>query len=509
MSPPLVECIPNFSEGRRGDVIDSLLDSLRSVPGVALLDHHSDKDHNRTVATIAGPPEAVAQAAFNAIAKAADLIDMHEHQGEHPRIGATDVVPLVPLEDVSMQDCVELARSLGERVAQELEIPVYLYEAAATRPDRTNLEAIRRGEFETLKEAIGSDPDRRPDFGPAKLGSAGATVIGARPALIAFNVYLTTGEVDVAKRIARAVRHSSGGLRFVKALGLLVEGRAQVSMNLTDFQRTPIARVVEMIRREARRYGVLVHGSELVGLAPQAALIDAARYYLQLEGFDPDQLLERRLSARLEGRERQHSFLERLARGTPTPGGGSASAYAGAMAAGLVAMVARLTLGREKYAAVEARMQDIAQRADVLRGALERAVQQDAQAFDRVMDAYRMPKDSEAARAARVEAIEQATQGAAEVPLRVARMAVEVVQLAAEVAAKGNVNAASDARVAGAMAQAAMTGASMNVRINSALVQDQQTAEGWRATLGELVSQFEAAHKLVLDAIQARLELGG
>ncbi len=234
----LIECIPNFSEARRPEVIDQIVSAITSVEGARLLDRSSDLDHNRTVLTYAGPPEAVEEAAFRAIKTAAELIDLNKHTGEHPRIGATDVVPFVPLSGATMEDCVAMAKRLGQRVGDELNIPVYLYEAAATRPERTNLENIRRGQYEGLKIEIESNPDRKPDYGPAKLGSAGATVIGARSPLIAFNVYLTTSEVEIAKKIAKAVRQSSGGLRYVKALGLLVEGRAQVSMNLTNFRET-------------------------------------------------------------------------------------------------------------------------------------------------------------------------------------------------------------------------------------------------------------------------------
>ena len=291
----LVECVPNFSEARRPEVVEAIQQAIAVDPLIRVLDKHSDMDHNRTVITFVGPPEGVEQAAFRGIAIAAQLIDLNQHKGEHPRIGATDVVPFVPLTGTSMQDCIEMARRLGQRVAEELHIPVYLYEQAAVRPERQNLENIRRGEYEGLKEEIASDPQREPDFGPKRLSPAGATAIGARPFLIAFNVYLTNGEVAVAKKIARAIRHSSGGLRNVKALGLLVDGRAQVSMNLTDFRQTPVARVVEMIRREAQRYGVAIHHSELVGLIPQDALDDAAIWYLQLDQFDLHQVLERRL----------------------------------------------------------------------------------------------------------------------------------------------------------------------------------------------------------------------
>jgi glutamate formiminotransferase len=292
----IIECVPNFSEGHRKEIIDEIVGALASVEGVRVLDVQSDADHNRSVVTLVGDPEAVEEAAFQGIERAARLIDMDQHQGEHPRMGATDVVPFVPIAGVTMADCVEMARRLGERVGRELAIPVYLYEEAASRPERRNLADVRRGEYEGLKVEIETDPHRAPDFGPARVGKAGATAIGARPPLVAFNVYLNTDDVAIAKAIARAVRHSSGGLRYVKALGLLVEGRAQVSMNLTDHRQTPIHRVVEMIRREAARYGVTIVSSEVVGLLPNEALLDAARFYLQLVDFSSDQILENRLA---------------------------------------------------------------------------------------------------------------------------------------------------------------------------------------------------------------------
>jgi glutamate formiminotransferase len=292
----IVECVPNFSEGRRQEVIDQIAAAIATVPGVRVLDVQSDADHNRTVVTFVGEPATVEEAAFRGIEKAAELIDMNLHRGEHPRLGATDVVPFVPIENVTMEDCVALARRLGERVGRELEIPVYLYERAATCPERQNLANVRRGEYEGIKAEIATRPEREPDFGPRRVGKAGAIAIGARPPLIAFNVYLGTADVEVAQAIARAVRHSSGGLRYVKALGLLVKGRAQVSMNLTDYRQTPVHRVIEMIRREAERYGVSVVESELIGLTPNEALVEAAEFYLQLGSFSPDQILENRLA---------------------------------------------------------------------------------------------------------------------------------------------------------------------------------------------------------------------
>ena len=294
----MIECIPNFSEGRRPEVVDAIAAAINAVPEATLLDQTLDADHNRSVITFAGPPEAVAEAAFQAVRRAAELIDMTQHSGQHPRVGATDVLPFVPLGGATLDQCVALARSVGQRIGDELGIPVYLYEAAATRPERAALPNLRRGEYEGLREAIVSDPARAPDFGPAHLGTAGATIVGARQPLIAYNIYLNTADVEVAKRIAKAVRGSSGGLRGVRALGMLVEGRAQVSMNLVDFRTTPIHRVVEMVAREAAAYGVLVAESELIGLIPEDALLDAARFYLRLHGMKDEQILERRLRER-------------------------------------------------------------------------------------------------------------------------------------------------------------------------------------------------------------------
>jgi glutamate formiminotransferase/formiminotetrahydrofolate cyclodeaminase len=506
----LIECIPNFSEARRPEVIDQIVAAIQSVPEIKFLDRSSDLDHNRTVLTFAGPPFAVEEAAFRAIQTAAELIDLDQHSGEHPRIGATDVVPFVPLKDSSMQECVEIARRVGKRVGEELGIPVYLYEAAATRPERVNLENIRRGQYEGLKTEIETNPERKPDFGPSKLPKAGATVIGARNPLIAYNIYLTTGDVEIAKKIAKAVRHSSGGLRYVKALGLLVEGRAQVSMNLTNFHETPLARVVEFVRREAERYGVGIHHSELVGLIPQEALVDAAVWYTQLDGFDKEQILESRLysaeTAASTSAGDCPSFIEVLSTPTPTPGGGSAAAYAGAMGAALVSMVAGLTIGKKKYAEVEAEMQAIRVMAEKLRKELTNAVEDDASAFEALMGTFKLPKETDEQKTARNAAIINATLNAARVPLHVASDAVKVMELAIKCARRGNVNAISDAMSGFAMARAALTAAGYNVRINLNSLEDRSAGEKMLAELSEL--EFEA-DKLELEIQAVMKERGG
>jgi len=501
MKTPIVECIPNFSAARRPEVVAAIQQAIADIPGVQVLDTHSDLDHNRSVITFAGPPEAVGEAAFRSIAKAAELINLEEHEGEHPRIGAADVVPFVPISGVSMEDCVDLARRVGSRVGSELGIPVYLYEAAATRPERQNLEDIRRGQYEGLKNEIAADPDRQPDYGPARLGTAGATVIGAREPLIAYNVYLTSAEVEIARKIARAIRHSSGGLRYVKALGLLVDGRAQVSMNLTNFRATPIARVVELIRSEAARYGVGIHHSELVGLIPEGALVEAAVWYLQLDQFEAEQILERRLQATAQS---SPDFLDALAADTPTPGGGSAAAYSGAAAAALVAMMARLTLGRKKYAAVEGQMSALLEQAETLRAELTAAVQADARAFQAVMAAYKLPKDTSDEQQRRAELIEAATLTAAQVPLAVAKKSAQVLELARQVVAHGNLNAISDGGTAAALAGAALTGAGYNVRANLATLGERGNAEALLITLCDCEKRAEALQAEIRTILKER-----
>ncbi len=510
----LVECIPNFSEARRPDVVDDIVAAIGSVEGARLLDRSSDLDHNRTVLTFAGAPEAVEEAAFRAIKLASELIDLNQHTGEHPRIGATDVVPFVPLSEVSMEDCIAMARRLGERVGRELQIPVYLYEYAATRPERANLENLRRGQYEGLKTEIETNPDRKPDFGPSKLGKAGATVIGARNPLIAFNAYLTTPEVDIAKKIAKAIRQSSGGLRYVKALGLLVEGRAQVSMNLTNYRESPIGRVVEMIRREAARYGVAIHHTELVGLIPQQALVDAAVWYTQMDQFSTNQILETRLyetggsiSSASSPAAPATTFIDEVAAATAAPGGGSAAAHTAALGAALVEMVAGLTLGKKKYADVEAAMQAIRLQAAKLRQELTQAVDDDAAAFEAVMGTFRLPKDTEEQQTARHAAIQIATMNAAHVPLHTVEDAVKVMDLAARCAREGNINAISDAMTAGALARAAVTSAGYNVRINLQALDDKTAGENMLSQLRELEGQADAIQAAMRQIMEERAQL--
>lgn len=514
MTNPLVECIPNFSEARRPEVVEAILASIRAVPGVHILDRHSDLDHNRTVVTMIGAPAAMEEAAFQSIKKAAELINLDQHSGAHPRIGATDVVPFVPIADSSMSECIEIARRLGKRVADELSIPVYLYEDAATRPERQNLEALRKGQYEGLKEEILTNPDRSPDFGPNKLGTAGATVIGARQPLIAYNVYLTTNELAVAQKIAKAVRNSSGGLHYIKAMGVIVEGRAQVSMNLTHYRQTPIARVVEMVRREGERYGVGIHHCELVGLVPQEALIDAAVWYTQLDQFEPAQILESRLYDLVRspqtGAPPAADFLDELASAAPAPGGGSAAAHTAAAAAALVAMVGRVTVGKKKYVAVEGEMWPMIEQAEKLRSRLTALVDEDSASFTAYIAATKLPKETEVQINARETAIEKATLETARVPFETVRLAYEVMLLALKAAELGNLNAISDAASAIHLAQAAIQSAGLNILVNVKNLKDPAPAADLVHGLHEheyLAAKLEQKVKEIVET-RAEIKLG-
>src|SRR5271154_4419332 len=370
------------------------------MPGVYLLDRESDTDHNRSVITLVGEREAIQEAAIRGVGKASEMIDLNVHQGAHPRMGAADVVPFIPIDGVTIEDCVAMARHVGEEIWKRYQIPVYLYEAAATTPERQNLENIRRGQFEGIRAEIATNAARKPDFGEARVHpTAGATVVGARKFLIAYNVFLNTPDVGIAKKIAKAVRFSTGGLRFVKGAGFLVRGMAQVSMNLTDFEQTPIHRVFEFVKREAARYGVTPVSSEIVGLIPKKALEQAAEWFLQVEDFDSSLILENRLSAVMGGkvavgglRAGIEPFIEQLAAPTATPGGGSAAAASGAMAAGLASMVASMSRGKKAYLQYEAELSAAIARLTPLREELKSAIDADAAAYDAVMKAYKQPK---------------------------------------------------------------------------------------------------------------------
>src|SRR5216110_870936 len=462
MPAPLVECVPNFSEGRDPVTLDALRAAITSVLGVRLLDVQADPSHNRSVFTLVARPDAAAEAAFRAMRVATERIDLTRHSGEHPRMGATDVVPFVPVRDATMDDCVALARRLAQRAAAELLIPIYLYAKAATRPERERLPDIRKGQFEALRDRIGRDPAADPDVGPKRIHpTAGATAIGARPFLVAFNIYLDTGDVTIAKDIAKRIRTSSGGLPAVQASGFEVEGKAQVSMNLLDIDVTSPATVFAAVDAAARQRGVAVLKSEVVGLVPERAVLGAGAASLKLAHAEAH-LLEPKIRA-AEG-PTLDGWLDELAGGAPVPGGGSAAALAGALAAALVAMVDRLTTGRKAYAGVQMRVAAVLAEADALRAQLRRLVDEDAAAYARVSAAYRLSKDDPR----RAQAADEALVGAAQTPLAMARGAARLLALAQEIGTIGNRNAHSDAKVGEALARAALAGAVENVRVNVA-----------------------------------------
>src|SRR5579863_3255704 len=433
LMPTIVECVPNFSEGRDKTKVDAIVDAMK-VDGVYLLDREMDADHNRCVITLVGEREAIQEAAIRGVGKAAELIDLNHHQGAHPRMGAADVVPFIPIDGVTIEDCVAMARHVGAEIWKRYQIPVYLYEAAATTPERQNLENIRRGQFEGIRADIATNPARKPDFGEARVHpTAGATVVGARKFLIAYNVFLNTTDVEIAKKIAKAVRFSNGGLRFVKGAGFLVRGQAQVSMNLTDFEQTPVHRVFEYVKREAARYGVMPTSSEIVGLIPKKALESAAEWFLQVENFDSSLILENRLSSVMSGktavgglRAGVEPFVEQLAAPTATPGGGSAAAASGAMAAGLAVMVASMSRGKKAYLQYERELSDAIARLTPLREGLKAAIDADAESYNAVMKAYKEAKTAPNGEAI----IEAALKLATSVPLSVAQESKEVMDLA-------------------------------------------------------------------------------
>jgi glutamate formiminotransferase / formiminotetrahydrofolate cyclodeaminase len=472
----LVECVPNFSEGRDKARVDAIIEAMK-IDGVYLLDREMDADHNRCVITLVGEREPIQEAAIRGVGKAAELIDLNKHQGAHPRMGAADVVPFIPIAGVTIEDCVAMARHVGEQIWKRYQIPVYLYEAAATTPERQNLENIRRGQFEGIRDEIATNPARRPDFGEPRVHpTAGATVVGARKFLIAYNIFLNTPDVEIARKVAKAVRFSSGGLRYVKGAGFLVRGLAQVSMNLTDFEQTPIHRIFEFVKREAARYGVSPVSSEIVGLIPKKALEAAAEWFLQVENFDSSLILENRLAAVMGGkaavgglRAGVEPFIEQLAAPTATPGGGSAAAGTGAMAAALANMVAAMSRGKKAYLQYENQLSTAIGRLTQLREELKTAIDADAESFNRVMKAYKQAKESAEGNGIIEAALRQATS----VPLGVAERAREVAQIAESLKPITNPNMKSDLTTSMALAQAAIQGALANVEVNLESMKDE------------------------------------
>ncbi|MBP6822667.1 MAG: glutamate formimidoyltransferase [Acidobacteria bacterium] len=518
----IVECIPNFSEGRDAQKIGLIAAAITSVDGVAVLDRTMDADHNRSVITFAGEPEGVLLAAIRAAATAIELIDLNQHDGEHPRMGALDVLPFVPIKNVTMEECVDLARKAGARIAEELGIPVFLYEQAATRLDRVDLANVRRGEFEAIREEILFHPDRKPDFGPRQIHpTAGAMAVGARNPLIAFNINLVTEDLAIAKKIAKAVRGSSGGLQNVKALAMQLRNRhrVQVSMNLVNYEATPVFRVFDLVKREAERYGVAIASSEIVGLIPQAALNASSEFYLQLENFSEDLVLENRLHAALaesfpeigaglkddakiedfdtpepeaqtqpaQPEEPQARVIAAggIAAGSLTPESGSIAAYAGMLATELAVMVGNLTASHKP--SVQDEIRNMLERLEQLGADLQLAMKEEVEGRERVLDAMALPRESDAEKLSRSMAIEQATKNAVAVPLRIAESAMQVLEILTELYEMGNAGGFSDLALSAQLAVTAIRGAAYNVLPSVMNISDREFAEDCRAQITDLL----------------------
>lgn len=562
MSTPLVECVPNFSEGRNPAVIEAIADAIRGVEGARLLNVDPGKATNRTVYTFVGAPEPVCEAAFQAAKKAAELIDMRAHQGEHPRFGALDVCPLIPISGISMEETAEYARRLGKRMGDELGMTIYGYEYAASSEERRNLATLRAGEYEGLEAKL-KLPEWKPDFGPATFNAKlGATAVGARDFLVAFNVNLNTTSVRRANSIAFDVREKGrakrtgdpitgeivkdengetvyvpGTLKSVKAIGWFIEeyGVAQISMNLTNLAVTPVHVAFDEVCRRADARGIRVTGSELVGLIPLSAMLEAGRYFLrkqkrstgvsdaelikiairsmgldELSPFDPqERIIEHAIKDRSQKRLVDLSvrrFVEETASESAAPGGGSVSAAMGAMGAALATMVANLSSHKRGWDDRWEEFSDWAEQGKACHDELLKLIDDDTDAFNRIMDAFGMPKDTPEEKAARSAAIQTATHGAIDVPLRVMEVSLRAMRLAEKMAEIGNPNSVSDAGVGGLAARAAVRGAYMNVRINCATVKDQEFKANALARAEELMAEADACEQRVVATVLATIK---
>lgn len=554
----LLECVPNFSEGRDPEVIRQITLAIESVEGVQLLDVDPGKATNRTVVTFVGEPDRVVNAAFLAIKKASELIDMSKHSGEHPRMGATDVCPLIPIAGIDMVEAVDWARKLGERVGRELHLPVYLYEAAASRPERQNLATVRAGEYEGLPEKL-EDPEWKPDYGPTRFNAkSGATVIGARDFLVAYNVNLNTPSVRRANSVAFDVREKGrvlregdpitgkvvtdtdgeavripGLLKGVKAIGWFIEeyGMAQISMNITDIRATPLHLAFEACVQSADRRGLRVTGSELVGMVPLQVMLDAGRYFIEkqrrstgvseselvrmaiqslgldnLGPFDPQQkIIEYKLGVAQDGplvRQTLRRFADETASDSPAPGGGSISAYVGALGAALGTMVANLSAHKRGWDDRWAEFGAWAETGQRIKQQLLRFVDEDTAAFDRVMDAFGMPKSTDTEKAARSEAIQQATKGAIDVPVRVIQTALEAFPLLRYMVEQGNPNSITDAGVGALCIRTCILGAALNVKVNAASLKDKTYADRVIAFANEAAAQAQQMETEILEMVE-------
>jgi len=553
----LVECVPNFSEGRDRKIIDAISDAVRGVAEVKLLDVDPGADTNRTVYTLVGTPEGVMEAAFQAAKKAHELIDMSRHSGAHPRMGAMDVCPFVPVSGVTMYDCVQIARALGKRLGEELDIPVYLYEFAATFPSRQSLADIRTGEYEALEEKL-KDPKWKPDFGPAKFKQKwGASVVGAREFLIAYNVNVNTRDKKLANEIALNIREGGrakkdavgklvkdengnsvkipGRLKAVRAIGWYIEQyrQAQVSINLINYNTTPLHVVFETAREEAEKLGLIVTGSELVGLVPLKPMLDAGKFYLKKQGksagVPEKELVE--IAIRSLGLDQlsefdpakkiveynflkpaplmsltTKDFVDEVSSESPAPGGGSVAALAGSLCAALSTMVANLTVGKPGYEKVWKEMSELAEQGQEIKDKLSRAVDEDTSAFNDLMEAMRLPKVTPEQKGVRETAMEQGYQKAAAVPLETAKTCLKAMELSLAAAEKGNANSASDAGVAALMARTGVEGAGLNVLINLSSIKDPEFVKAHKKEVIELNRRSSELCQQVLAAVSGNIK---
>ncbi len=565
----IIECVPNFSEGRNMEIIDSIVSTIEKSGGVKILDVDPGEATNRTVVTFVGSPESVLEAAFQGVRKAGELIDMRKHHGAHPRSGATDVLPLIPISGITLEECAELARGLAKRIYEELEIPCYCYEAAAQKPERKNLAVCRAGEYEALPEKI-TDPERKPDFGPdsytEKAATAGATNVGARDFLIAVNYNLNTTSTRRANAIAFDVREKGrpkregnpitgkivkdengknvmipGTLKGCKAIGWFIDeyGIAQVSMNITDINKTPLHIAFDEVCRAAQARGVRVTGTEIVGLVPKRTLIEAGRYFLEkqqrstgiseeeimkiavksmgLDDLKPFNPKEKVIEYLIED-EKEAAAKERLVRMTckgfaietasesPAPGGGSISAYMGALAAALGTMVANLSSHKAGWDARWKEFSDVADKGQALMTKLLALVDEDTAAFDKIMAAIGMPKGSEEEKKARAEALEAATLYATEVPLKTMKAAYETFEVVKAMAEEGNPNSVSDAGVGALAARSAVLGAQLNVKINAAGLNDREAADRLCAEAAEIAAKAMAEEVAILEIVNSKIK---
>ncbi len=512
----VVECVPNFSEGRDKKVIDALSETIKSVEGVRLLDVEFDPDHNRSVFTFIGEPQLVKKAALKAAELAVEKIDLTKHEGAHPRMGAVDVVPFIPLHGTTIGECIELSKEFAEEFSKKSNVPVFLYSKSASRPDRVDLPNIREGEFEALKDEIGTNPEKVPDYGPNKIHpTAGATATGARNFLIAINFNLSTTNLEVAKVCADAVRGTTGGFVNVQGIGLDLPAKncVQVSLNLTHPKRTKIHQVLEVVRNEARRFGATVVETEIVGMVPLFALLDALRYYIQPEKLDETMILDLYYhgggSDPTKKTFTEMSMIEfgnQVRRARATPGGGSVAAALGSFGAGLVCMVTGLSLSGRKFAGIKEEMVEHRHACEYDRGVLMDLIEKDSEAFDVVMAAMKAPEETAAEKKKKEAALEKATIEAAKIPLSTMQHSFNAMTHAKVAAEKGNINAITDAGVAAHALMAAMEGAALNVRINLGNIADKSFTDKAAKEVEKLLSDGSKLKSEVLEFVEARMK---